>query len=136
MAEYKRNIVTTLQKRMNEPRRRIQMLIGPRQTGKSTAIRQAMADIEIPTHVALASIDSSSRDWLRAQWIQARNLITPHRSVVRRRKGALGRRQLGRHRPSHRAHRVFLPFASNRIGRIAHWSIRDHSMHPLDVRRV
>lgn len=78
MAEYKRNIVTTLQKRMNEPRRLIQMLIGPRQTGKSTAIRQAMADIEIPTHVALASIDSSSRDWLRAQWIQARNLITPH----------------------------------------------------------
>lgn len=72
---YRRPIVETLVKRMNEPRRFIQMLIGPRQTGKSTAIRQALTDVEVPTHVALASIDSSSRDWLRAQWIQARNLI-------------------------------------------------------------
>ena len=51
------------------------MLIGPRQTGKSTAIRQALEDVAIPVHVALASIDHSSRDWLRAQWLQARNLI-------------------------------------------------------------
>ncbi|MEG1827189.1 MAG: AAA family ATPase [Gordonibacter sp.] len=60
---------------MNEPRRFIQILIGPRQTGKSTAIRQALNHIETPYHSVQASIDSSSRDWLRAQWTQARNLI-------------------------------------------------------------
>ncbi len=76
MAEYCRPIVDTLVSRMNEPRRFIQMLVGPRQTGKSTALRQALARIGIPSHVALASIDSSSRDWLRAQWLQARNLVT------------------------------------------------------------
>lgn len=76
MAEYRRAIVDTLAARMNEPRRFIQMLVGPRQTGKSTALRQALAQVSIPSHVALASIDSSSRDWLRAQWLQARNLIT------------------------------------------------------------
>lgn len=60
---------------MSEPRRFIQMLIGPRQTGKSTALRQAAAHTKIPVHSALASIDSSSRDWLRAQWEQARSLV-------------------------------------------------------------
>lgn len=74
---YQRPLVRTLAERMNEPRRFIQMLIGPRQTGKSTAIRQALQSVKFPVHVALASIDSSSRDWLRAQWAQARNLATP-----------------------------------------------------------
>lgn len=74
--EYERALVKTLISRMKEPRKFIQMLIGPRQTGKSTAIRQALAKIKIPTHIALASIDNSSRDWLRAQWNQARNLIS------------------------------------------------------------
>lgn len=72
---YKRELVNTLKERMNEPRRFIQMLIGPRQTGKTTAIRQALDECTIPYHVALATMDSSSRDWLRVQWQQARNLI-------------------------------------------------------------
>ncbi|MEG1906702.1 MAG: AAA family ATPase, partial [Gordonibacter sp.] len=72
---YQRKVVESLLARMNEPRRFIQILIGPRQTGKSTAIRQALNHIETPYHSVQASIDSSSRDWLRAQWIQARNLI-------------------------------------------------------------
>lgn len=75
LPSYQRPIVKTLVKRMGEPRRFIQMLIGPRQTGKSTAIRQALAHIDIPVHTALASADFSSRDWLRAQWQQARTLI-------------------------------------------------------------
>lgn len=76
MDEFRRPLVNTLVERMNEPRRYLQMLIGPRQTGKSTALRQALSQISLPHHVALASIDSSSRDWLRAQWLQARTLIT------------------------------------------------------------
>ena len=72
---YQRPLVQTLAARMSEPRRFIQMLIGPRQTGKSTALRQALDLVELPCHVALASIDASSRDWLRAQWLQARNLV-------------------------------------------------------------
>lgn len=79
---YRRPIVETLISRMNEPRQFIQMLVGARQTGKSTAIRQALSSIEIPAHVALASIDFSSRDWLRAQWFQARSLINESNPVA------------------------------------------------------
>ncbi len=81
--EYRRPLVHTLIDRMNEPRRFIQMLIGPRQTGKSTALRQALEEVSLPVHTALASMDASSRDWLRAQWMQARNLVTDeHPSVL------------------------------------------------------
>lgn len=75
VSEYHRPIVDKLVSRMREPRRFIQMLIGPRQTGKSTALRQAVSSIDAPVHSALASIDSSTRDWVRAQWQQARNLV-------------------------------------------------------------
>ena len=74
---YQRKLVETLVSRMNEPRRYLQILIGPRQSGKTTALQQAVGHIALPSHVALASIDSCSRDWLRAQWQQARNLIGP-----------------------------------------------------------
>lgn len=76
MVEYRRPLVGTLASRMREPRRFIQMLVGPHQIGKNTAIRQALDQVDLPRHVALASIDSSSRYWLRVQWLQARNLIT------------------------------------------------------------
>ena len=35
---YQRSIVATLSQRMSEPRRFLQILIGPRQTGKTTAV--------------------------------------------------------------------------------------------------
>ena len=73
---YQRPLVKHLIERMNETRHFIQMLVGPRQTGKSTAIRQALETIQIPVHEVSASIDASSRDWLRTQWNQARNLVS------------------------------------------------------------
>ncbi|MEA5020129.1 MAG: AAA family ATPase [Gordonibacter sp.] len=83
MLPYQRPLVTTLVNRMNEPRRFMQILIGPRQTGKSTAIKQALQHMNIPYHFSQASIENSSRDWLRAQWLQARNLIGAiHSSVL------------------------------------------------------
>ncbi len=39
---YQRDIVGTLVERVNEPRRFMQILIGPRQTGKTTAVSQAL----------------------------------------------------------------------------------------------
>ena len=42
---YKRPILKTLQERLAEPRRFIQVLAGPRQVGKTTIARQAMAKI-------------------------------------------------------------------------------------------
>lgn len=69
-----RSIVNTLLKRCKEKRHFIQILKGPRQTGKTTALGQLEKKLKIPVHSAAAAIDSASRDWLRAQWLAARNL--------------------------------------------------------------
>lgn len=72
---YKRSIVNDLVKRVGEPRSFMQVLKGTRQTGKSTILRQLTQNIAIPYHFALAGIDKCSRDWLRAEWFKARQLV-------------------------------------------------------------
>lgn len=74
---YKRHIVSEIKKRINEPRRFIQIVIGPRQTGKTTAVTQALEDYPYPYLFAEATKDESDVDWLRAQWYRARNLLGP-----------------------------------------------------------
>ena len=67
--EYK-----TLQKRIeNEPRRFIQVLFGPRQTGKTTLVNQFLAATSIPAYAASAdSIPESDYTWIGQQWEIAR----------------------------------------------------------------
>ena len=72
---YEREIVSTIASRMNEPRRFMQIVMGPRQTGKSTAIWQALAHADIPRIVEEATFRGESPDWVRAPWQRARNLI-------------------------------------------------------------
>lgn len=79
---FERDFVKTIAERMNEPRKFIQVLIGPRQTGKTTAVRQSLLRIEKQHLYVQASIDSASRDWLRAQWQAARNIAMQAGSAV------------------------------------------------------
>lgn len=73
LPEYKRKIVGTLSTRLIEPRKFMQVVVGPRQTGKTTAVRQTLAEIDIPSKLVRASQDiNASRDWLRREWDQAR----------------------------------------------------------------
>ena len=72
---FQRDIVGTIVKRMNEPRRFMQIILGPRQTGKSTAVTQALDSVDIPCVFAEVGEHGESPDWIRAQWQQARNLI-------------------------------------------------------------
>jgi len=66
---YKRPIFQTILKRLNEKRRFIQILAGPRQTGKTTLARQVMENISIPVHYATAD-EPTLKDtiWLEQQW--------------------------------------------------------------------
>ena len=74
---FKRDLVHTLVSRLREPRRFMQVVMGPRQTGKTTAVTQALDELKLKRHFALASVGSeSSQDWLRAQWEQARILAS------------------------------------------------------------
>lgn len=77
MAEYQRSIVGTLVQRMLEPRAFMQILLGPRQTGKSTAVLQALKQVDIPHIYVEVPQHGESADWVQARWQQARNQITP-----------------------------------------------------------
>jgi predicted AAA+ superfamily ATPase len=77
---YKRPIYQTLLKRLQQPRRFIQVLAGPRQVGKTVLARQLMEDLNIPSHYASAD-DPMLRDrtWLQQQWDLVRLQIDPKR---------------------------------------------------------
>ena len=72
---YQRAIVKTIARRMREPRRFMQIVIGPRQTGKTTAVNQALESVGIPNLYREVGEHGESADWVRAQWYQARSLI-------------------------------------------------------------
>ncbi|MGA7861750.1 MAG: ATP-binding protein [Thermoplasmata archaeon] len=82
---YRRPMLGTLVCRIREPRRFIQVLSGPRQAGKTTLARQAIADSGAVAHYASADgpgLHDSS--WIEAQWEGARRL-----AESRTRAGAL-----------------------------------------------
>ncbi|WP_283170032.1 ATP-binding protein [Curtanaerobium respiraculi] len=72
---YEREIVKTIAARMQEPRRFLQIVIGARQTGKSTAVQQALGKTSLPYILEEVPTHGESPDWVRAQWQRARNLI-------------------------------------------------------------
>jgi predicted AAA+ superfamily ATPase len=51
---YHRPVYQIVSARLKEPRRFLQVLTGPRQTGKTTLIRQAMESLSIPCLYASA----------------------------------------------------------------------------------
>ena len=65
----------TLEARLRERRRFVQVVAGPRQVGKTTVVTQVMARLSCPSLYASAD-EPSLRDaaWLRAQWDRARLL--------------------------------------------------------------
>lgn len=68
-AEFRRPMFDTLRSRLAEPRARIQVLAGPRQTGKTTLVRQVLATLDRPSHYASADqVTGQDRSWLEAQW--------------------------------------------------------------------
>jgi hypothetical protein len=51
---YERKIVRKVIKRIKEGRKFIQVLAGPRQTGKTTIARQVIKSLDLPAHYASA----------------------------------------------------------------------------------
>ena len=70
---YKRPIFDTLIKRFSEERKFIQVLSGPRQTGKTTLARQLIESVSLPTHYVTADEPNlKSVTWIEQQWEVAR----------------------------------------------------------------
>ncbi|MFA5809007.1 MAG: ATP-binding protein [Thermoleophilia bacterium] len=74
---FKRATYQLLLKHVTEPRRFIQVLSGPRQTGKTTLARQVMEGFKGPSHYATAD-EPTLKDqvWVEEQWEIARVAAT------------------------------------------------------------
>jgi predicted AAA+ superfamily ATPase len=85
MPEIIRAEAETLRDRLVGPRRHIQVVVGPRQVGKTTLVRWALGASGLPTHYATADDPGSlAEGWLRQQWELGRA-----RAAANRRKGAV-----------------------------------------------
>jgi predicted AAA+ superfamily ATPase len=72
---FTRKLVYQLIERLNEPRQFIQIVVGARQTGKTTAVVQALKEMSFPQHFVSADDPNLvSVEWLRGEWEQARAL--------------------------------------------------------------
>ncbi|MBA3856014.1 MAG: AAA family ATPase [Cyanobacteria bacterium PR.3.49] len=76
-------LYSELLKRIKEKRRFLQVLSGPRQTGKTTLVLQVLEDSGIPSHYVTAD-EPGARDtyWLEQQWEIARLLLREHNSAL------------------------------------------------------
>lgn len=73
MAGYIRSQYKVLKGRIEEPRRFIQVLAGPRQVGKSTLVNQVLKGIRIPHTLENADgVDASDTQWIHNVWQSAR----------------------------------------------------------------
>lgn len=81
---YERSQVETIAARMQETDNHLmQVIVGPRQTGKSTMLAQATAKQACETHFVSADEPlNPSVDWLRSEWQQARNLTRGNTQTV------------------------------------------------------
>lgn len=70
---YKRHQFRILNSRISEPRRFIQVISGPRQTGKSTLVRQVLKETDIPFAFETADdVPDNNPAWISQVWESAR----------------------------------------------------------------
>ena len=66
---YQRAILQEIKKRANEPRKFIQVLIGPRQVGKTTLIKQLLQETDVLSHFVTADdLYVADSTWIRREW--------------------------------------------------------------------
>lgn len=73
---YRRPTADALARRLDEPRRFIQVVAGPRQVGKTTLIRQILASSSVPHRYGSADEPTlRGRLWIEEQWNAGRLLL-------------------------------------------------------------
>jgi predicted AAA+ superfamily ATPase len=71
---YKRSEYQIIRKRLEEPRRFIQVVMGPRQVGKSTVVKQVLQDINLPFLLFSAdNVPASNSAWVSNCWAAVRS---------------------------------------------------------------
>jgi predicted AAA+ superfamily ATPase len=73
MQNYQRTQAAELGRRLSEPRRFIQVVAGPRQTGKTTLVQQVTEPLDLPVRYASADEPTlRGPEWIAQQWEAAR----------------------------------------------------------------
>jgi predicted AAA+ superfamily ATPase len=73
---YQRSHLQLLKKRMLEQRRFIQVILGPRQVGKTTLVGQLVNALALPaSSVSADAVTVSDTIWLNQQWENARQTL-------------------------------------------------------------
>lgn len=71
-----RSYFETITKRVNEPRKFIQIIEGPRQVGKSTLIKQVLRGTSLPwVHFTADNVPATRTAWISDCWTTARNKL-------------------------------------------------------------
>ncbi len=72
---YKRSEYHTITKRLKENRKFIQVLLGARQIGKSTVVKQVLKEIDIPFHFFSAdNVPATNSSWISDCWAAVRSM--------------------------------------------------------------
>lgn len=72
---YKRPEYQTIKQRLEEPRKFIQVVMGARQVGKSTVVKQVLNDIDLPYQFFSAdNVPASNGTWVSNCWVAVRSL--------------------------------------------------------------
>lgn len=83
MIVYCRSIFDKLENRLAERRKYIQVLLGPRQVGKTTGVRQCISRLRSPTIFEAADEpELHDRFWLEQVWNKARAVAEKNREAV------------------------------------------------------
>ena len=74
--EYIRRQNQLLKERVDEPRRFIQVIVGPRQVGKTTMVRQVVKELTIPCAIESAdTVSPTDAGWIGRVWESARSMM-------------------------------------------------------------
>lgn len=72
---FKREVTIELTRRLREKAKFMQVLVGPRQIGKTTAVMQALDELRLPFHYATADLPAPPEPaWIFEEWETARRL--------------------------------------------------------------
>ena len=83
LPRFKRDIELQISQRLAERARFIQVIIGPRQVGKTTAVKQALEELNLPSHYSAADLPAPPEPvWIEKQWEHARTLSMKHGTVI------------------------------------------------------
>ena len=70
---YKRTEYQVITSRLKEPRKFIQVVMGPRQVGKSTVVKQVLQDLNLPYQQFSAdNVPASNTAWVSNCWAAVR----------------------------------------------------------------